>query len=245
MKRTIIAGRPDPRRRPAAAHDTWVQTNTNLIRTGDAVHIDLMLGQPRQRPPRLQAGEQSRSGGLHAESVTIRTATGLRSASTSSTDIGYTPKEGFWTSKFAADLPRVVPGRAHARQGGQPRQAGAIDQAGQDVFRRQPVARQGAPENPGSTGSSGTRWSWCRRRTPSPRWGREKRSAFASCSRGSRSKMPRVSFIPRGETLASDFDDRFERTTDGDGSARVHSHDRQLLPGRRAPQGRRRNGRGL
>ena len=28
----------------AAAHDTWVQTNTNLIRTGDAVHIDLMLG---------------------------------------------------------------------------------------------------------------------------------------------------------------------------------------------------------
>ena len=28
----------------SAAHDTWVQTNTNLIRTGDAVHIDLMLG---------------------------------------------------------------------------------------------------------------------------------------------------------------------------------------------------------
>ena len=29
---------------PANAHDTWVQTNTNVIRTGDAVHIDLMLG---------------------------------------------------------------------------------------------------------------------------------------------------------------------------------------------------------
>jgi uncharacterized GH25 family protein len=28
----------------APAHDTWVQTNTNLVRTGDAVHIDLMLG---------------------------------------------------------------------------------------------------------------------------------------------------------------------------------------------------------
>ena len=29
---------------PARAHDIWVQTNTNLIRTGDAVHVDLMLG---------------------------------------------------------------------------------------------------------------------------------------------------------------------------------------------------------
>ena len=28
----------------ALAHDTWVQTNTNVVRTGDVVHIDLMLG---------------------------------------------------------------------------------------------------------------------------------------------------------------------------------------------------------
>ena len=26
----------------APAHDTWVQTNTNLVRTGDAVHIELL-----------------------------------------------------------------------------------------------------------------------------------------------------------------------------------------------------------
>src|SRR5438270_13681245 len=29
---------------PARAHDTWVQTNINLIRTGDAVHVDRKLG---------------------------------------------------------------------------------------------------------------------------------------------------------------------------------------------------------
>src|SRR2546421_205751 len=28
----------------AWAHDTWVQTNTNVVRAGDNVHIDLMLG---------------------------------------------------------------------------------------------------------------------------------------------------------------------------------------------------------
>jgi uncharacterized GH25 family protein len=29
---------------PAAAHDPWVQANTAVVRTGDAVHFDLMLG---------------------------------------------------------------------------------------------------------------------------------------------------------------------------------------------------------
>ncbi len=28
----------------AWAHDPWVQTNTNVIRPGDQVHVDLMLG---------------------------------------------------------------------------------------------------------------------------------------------------------------------------------------------------------
>ncbi|MGZ3489481.1 MAG: DUF4198 domain-containing protein, partial [Isosphaeraceae bacterium] len=28
----------------ALAHDTWVQTNSSIVRTGDVVHIDLMLG---------------------------------------------------------------------------------------------------------------------------------------------------------------------------------------------------------
>lgn len=28
----------------AFAHDTWVQTNTPIVRTGDAVHLDLLLG---------------------------------------------------------------------------------------------------------------------------------------------------------------------------------------------------------
>src|SRR5436853_56275 len=28
----------------AAAHDTWIQTNSNLYRPGDVVHVDLLLG---------------------------------------------------------------------------------------------------------------------------------------------------------------------------------------------------------
>ncbi len=29
---------------PALAHDTWVQPNANLVRSGDVMHVDLMLG---------------------------------------------------------------------------------------------------------------------------------------------------------------------------------------------------------
>ncbi|MGH7138544.1 MAG: DUF4198 domain-containing protein, partial [Pirellulales bacterium] len=29
---------------PAGAHDTWVQTNTNVIRAGDVVFVDFFLG---------------------------------------------------------------------------------------------------------------------------------------------------------------------------------------------------------
>ena len=29
---------------PVLAHDTWVETNTNVVRTGDAVYVDLKLG---------------------------------------------------------------------------------------------------------------------------------------------------------------------------------------------------------
>ena len=28
----------------ARGHDTWVQTNVNVVRPGDSVHVDLMLG---------------------------------------------------------------------------------------------------------------------------------------------------------------------------------------------------------
>ncbi|MBN69266.1 MAG: cobalt ABC transporter substrate-binding protein, partial [Gimesia sp.] len=29
---------------PVQAHDTWVESNTSLIRSGDAIYIDLKLG---------------------------------------------------------------------------------------------------------------------------------------------------------------------------------------------------------
>ena len=49
----------------------------------------------------------------------------------------------------------------------------------------------------------------------------------------------RVSFIPRGETLAEGFDKNYERKTDAARPGQLHPEDRQLLPGRGSPQGSR------
>ncbi|VTR92601.1 Uncharacterized protein OS=Blastopirellula marina DSM 3645 GN=DSM3645_18426 PE=4 SV=1: DUF4198 [Gemmata massiliana] len=85
---------------PAIAHDTWVQTNAHIIRTGDAVHIDLLLG---------NHGNDHRdfkiAGKLPIESVGALVVVGPDGKSydlkPDLADLGYAPKEGFHTAKFA------------------------------------------------------------------------------------------------------------------------------------------------
>ncbi|MFO0799153.1 MAG: DUF4198 domain-containing protein [Gemmataceae bacterium] len=90
----------------ALAHDTWVQTNTHIVRTGDAVHVDLMLG---------NHGNDHRdfkiAGKLAAASVGSFVVYGpdgkhfdLRP---DLVDLGYAPKEGFHTAKFSPTVPGV------------------------------------------------------------------------------------------------------------------------------------------
>src|SRR3979409_1929598 len=87
----------------AGAHDTWVQTNTNLIRTGDAVHVDLMLGNHGNghRDCKL-------AGKIDLEGATLKVHDPrgrIFDLGDGLADAGYTPKEGFWTSRFAATAP--------------------------------------------------------------------------------------------------------------------------------------------
>src|SRR5438876_8391146 len=83
----------------ARAHDDWVQTNTNLIRPGDQVFIDLMLG---------NHGNDHRdfklAGKLNPAAGTLEVVgpDGKRyDIKDRLADLGYTPTEGFWTTRFA------------------------------------------------------------------------------------------------------------------------------------------------
>ena len=86
-----------------SAHDTWVQTNTNLVKIGNGVFIDLMLG---------NHGNDHRDFKL-ASKITLEHAELKVHAPNGSAydlkdrlvDTGYTPKEGFWSGKFVPAEP--------------------------------------------------------------------------------------------------------------------------------------------
>src|SRR5688500_5999299 len=85
----------------ALAHDTWVQTNTNIVRVGDAVHVDLMLGTHgnAHRDFKL-AGKATLEGGTLA---VIGPDGKSHDLSPSLIDQGYAPKEGYFTAMFQPD----------------------------------------------------------------------------------------------------------------------------------------------
>lgn len=83
----------------AFAHDTWVQTNTNLIRVGDAVHVDLMLGNHGNEHRDFKLASKADP---ETSTLAVVSPDGKRyDLKDRLVDTGYTPKEGFWTVAFA------------------------------------------------------------------------------------------------------------------------------------------------
>jgi uncharacterized GH25 family protein len=88
---------------PALAHDTWVETNTNLVRPGDAVYIDLKLG---------NHGNDHRdfklAGKPDLESSTLQVIAPDRKSYDLKGQLwetGYAPNEGYWTAKMVPAKP--------------------------------------------------------------------------------------------------------------------------------------------
>ena len=87
----------------ARAHDTWVQTNTNIVRVGDAAHVDLLLGNHGNdhRDFKL-AGKPD----LEASTLEVVLPSGKRlDVKPGLTDQGYAPSEGFWSTRFVPAEP--------------------------------------------------------------------------------------------------------------------------------------------
>lgn len=82
----------------AFAHDTWVQPNTNIVRVGNAIYLDLMLGNHgnHHRDFKL-AGKTS----LENSTFEVIDPEGkVYDLKSTLIDQGYTPREGFWTAQF-------------------------------------------------------------------------------------------------------------------------------------------------
>lgn len=201
----------------AQAHDTWVQTNTNVVRTGDVVHIDLMLG---------NHGNEHRdfklAGKVDLEGCTLDVLSpdGQRYDLLSElADLGYAPKEGFWTARFvggkaglytvAHTLDRVV---NHGR-------ALRSVKSSKAHFVLSPSLDRVPMKNPGFDEPLGHALELVADTNPVTPMGPGLPLNVKLLYRGKPLPETRVSFVPRGQALSSGLDEAYERITEESGRA--------------------------
>lgn len=196
------------------AHDTWVQTNTNIVRVGDVVHIDLMLG---------NHGNEHRDFKL-ASKISLEQATLEVVAPDGKTydikpqliDTGYTPKEGFWSGRF-------IPGEAglHIVSHTLVSQHGSTRgiKSGKTFFVVSESLDKVRRDNPGFDRPLGHVLEIVPQSNPVTPMGPGQPIDVKVVYEGHPLPDARVAFVPRGEELSEGFDQRFERMTDAEGSA--------------------------
>lgn len=200
----------------ARAHDTWVQTNTNIVRVGDAIHVDLKLGNHGNdhRDFKL-AGKPDLTGSTLAVVAPSGKTFDLKGRLA---DTGYTPNEGFWTGRFVGTEPGLylvthtfekVMSYAPVR---------AVKSAKTCFVVSKSLDRVSA-QNPGFDRPLGHPFELVPEANPVTPMGPGTPLKVRLLYKGKPLAGARVSFIPHGETLTEGFDKRYERLTDDQGRA--------------------------
>jgi uncharacterized GH25 family protein len=202
----------------APAHDTWVQPNTNAVRTGDAIHLDLMLGNhgndhrdfklaSKLSPELIQTFEVIDPKG---KKVDLKPRMH---------DLGYAPKEGYHSARFipadsglytvAQTLDKVMakgtPIRAY-------RSAKSYFVAGESLDKL-PLEKE-AFKKP-----IGHRMELVPQMNPVASVGVGQPIKVKLLFDGKPLAGVKISFIPRGTVLKEGTDPDYERTTDKEGLA--------------------------
>ncbi|MBI3866681.1 MAG: DUF4198 domain-containing protein [Planctomycetia bacterium] len=205
----------------AVAHDTWVQTNTNVIRVGDAVHVDLMLGNHGNDHRDFKLASKVALDGC---TLKVRDpGNHVYDLRDELTDAGYTPKEGFWTEKFAATtagLYLVEHASDRVVNHGKPVRS---LKSGKTFFVVSKSLDKVPLENPGYDRVLGHPLELVPTTNPVTPMGPGKPIGVRVLLKGKPLAEACVSFIPRGETLSEGFDERYERKTDSKGQAQFIS----------------------
>jgi len=200
-----------------AAHDTWVQTNINLIRTGDAVHIDLMLGNHGNDHRDFKLASKIDPAG---SMLTVVDPEGKSyDLKDRLADLGYAPKEGFHSAKFSAARPGLYT-VVHTTDGvvnhGKPVRA---VRSAKTYFIVSPTLDKVSKGWTGFGRPLGHTLELVAATNPVAPMGPGTPISVKLLFQGKPLADTRISFIPRGETLSEGFDKTYERTTDAEGRA--------------------------
>jgi len=201
--------------RGVSAHDTWVQTNTNIVRSGDVVHVDLMLGNHGNDHREFKlAGKTSLAG----TTLNVVAPDGkVHDLKERLVDVGSSANEGFWSARHVARDPGLYV-VAHQRDaivnhGGKVRSI----KSGKAFFVASKSLDTVSTDNPGFDRELGHPLEIIPDGNPVTPMEIDVPILIKVLFKGQPLKNARVSFIPRGQTLAEKFDADYERTTNSNG----------------------------
>jgi uncharacterized GH25 family protein len=200
----------------ASAHDAWVQVNTNLVRGGDVVHVDLLLGNHGNGHRDFkQAGKLPAEG----NDLSVIDPDGKRfDVRDRLIDTGYAPQEGYWTTRFEPTKPGlyVVAHRSDRVMSYAPERS---IKGAKTYFVVSASLDRPSANNPGFDRPLGHELELVPVLNPVTPMGPGSPVRVRLLYKGRPLAGERVSFIPRGAVLNPGFDERFERQTDVKGEA--------------------------
>lgn len=207
------------------AHDTWVQATPAVVRPGDVVHVDVVLGNHGNGHRDFKIA--GKLGSLEGVVVEVLAPGGKKTDLVPAmVDLGYAPKEGFWSARYvtAEEGLHCV---AHVREGIRHGARGL--KGGKAYFL---VAEKlDAIEKPAGDHATplGHPLELVLETHPVIDSGPGRPITVRLLHRGRPLAGHRVSFIPRGATLAEGFDPEHERTTDADGRCTYTAREGNLV----------------
>jgi uncharacterized GH25 family protein len=209
----------------AHAHDTWLQASPRLVRPDDVVHVDLFLGNHGNEHRDFKIA--GKLGSVEEVKIDVIGPDGRKTDLVPDmVDLGYAPKEGFWTARFVpatAGLHCV----AHYREGVR---HGAIGFKGGKTYflASESLDRPSKPET-SLPEPLGHPLELVLESHPVLGCGPGKPIVVRLLYKGAPLADQVVSFIPRGATLAEGFDANHERKTDADGRCRYTPKEGNLM----------------
>jgi uncharacterized GH25 family protein len=199
-----------------AAHDAWLQTNTNLVRTGDVVHVDLLLGNHGNDHRDFKTAGKVDLDGATFE---VLAPSGKRlDLKDRLINTGYAPQEGCWSTRFEpAEAGLYVVGH----QSDKVMTYGPVRsvKGAKTCFVVSPTLDKVAPSNPGFDRPLGHALELVPTVNPVTPMGPGLPLRVQLLYKDKPLSGARISFIPRGEVLSEGIDSQYERTTGEQGEA--------------------------
>jgi len=197
----------------ARGHDTWMQVSARAVRPDDLVHVDLFLGNHGNDHRDFKVA--GKLGSLDGVKVAVIAPDGRTTDLVPDmVDMGYAPKEGFWSTRFvpaAAGLHCAAHYREGVRHGAMGFKGGKAYFLVTESLDRPPTPAAPLP------GPLGHPLELVLESHPAVACGPGKPILVRLLFKGEPLADQVVSFIPRGVTLAEGFDPAHERKTDATG----------------------------